>query len=285
MIEKTIHFGEGDGLVGTVCLPAQPSPFLAQVLFNAGIVHRVGPHRLNVRLARALARRGIASIRFDLSGLGDSERSRSSRPFEEQAVADLRAAMDALGREAGARRFSLLGFCSGGRHGFDCAPVDERVAGLLLHDTYAYPTLRSWLGRLRLRVRRYGLASYAGTAIARRLGRLRDRLTGAAPRAHEADALPDSAPTREAFAARALALHARGVKLGVMFSGEGDNYNYAGQFRDAFRGTALADCVSCDYLPEMDHTVMVRAMQDEFVRRLEAWTADLEARCRARASA
>ena len=43
------------------------------VLLNAGIIHRIGPNRLYVQLARRLASRGHAVLRFDLAGIGDSE--------------------------------------------------------------------------------------------------------------------------------------------------------------------------------------------------------------------
>jgi hypothetical protein len=39
---------------------------------NAGMLHRVGPYRLHVRLARDLARMGFSSLRVDLADTGDS---------------------------------------------------------------------------------------------------------------------------------------------------------------------------------------------------------------------
>ena len=94
MIERTITFGADSGLIGTLCLPSTPGADgsgVGQILFNAGVVHRIGPHRINVKLARSLAASGIASIRFDLSGLGDSARASGNLAFEEQAVIDIRS--------------------------------------------------------------------------------------------------------------------------------------------------------------------------------------------------
>ena len=132
MKEQSFAFGDEGGLVGTVCLPSIEQASRAHiglVLFNAGVVHRIGPHRLNVRLARRLAARGIPSIRFDLSGQGDSARSHVTRSFEEQAVEDLRAAMGLLCSVAKVPQFALFGFCSGGVNSYAAAKVDERVAG------------------------------------------------------------------------------------------------------------------------------------------------------------
>ena len=65
-LERTIRFGSGERLLGIVTPAPQPlagAPVC--LLFNAGVVHRIGPHRLNVKLARALAARGFTALRMD----------------------------------------------------------------------------------------------------------------------------------------------------------------------------------------------------------------------------
>ena len=72
--EMTVLMGRHKSLVGTlpiVAISAVTAPPTV-VLLNAGIVHRVGPNRMHVLLARALAAAGIPSLRFDMSGIGDS---------------------------------------------------------------------------------------------------------------------------------------------------------------------------------------------------------------------
>ena len=112
MIERSFAFGQNDGLIGTVCLPQHRQGDGAKIgvlLFNAGVVHRIGPHRINVRLARQLAESGIPSIRFDLAGQGDSARAQGKLGFKEQAVEDIQAAMGSLGNAANVSRFVLFG--------------------------------------------------------------------------------------------------------------------------------------------------------------------------------
>ena len=74
MTEKALLFGEGKSLVGIVTLPAESSPVDRPgiVILNAGVLHRVGPNRVHVQMARALAELGFTVLRFDLSSIGDS---------------------------------------------------------------------------------------------------------------------------------------------------------------------------------------------------------------------
>src|SRR5574339_577479 len=102
-------FGERRQLVGTVSLPdrVDRDP-IAVLLPNTGLEHRVGPNRLHVYLARALADAGFPTVRLDLSGMGDSTSSDTADPLR-----DLGAAMDALESQGIAGRFAALGLCSG----------------------------------------------------------------------------------------------------------------------------------------------------------------------------
>ncbi|MFT3954888.1 MAG: alpha/beta hydrolase [Piscinibacter sp.] len=132
MLELAVSFGPGKHLSGTLALPdelgGRPVGF---IMLNAGVIHRIGPHRFNVRLARALADQGWPSLRFDLAGQGDSDNAPQVQAFERQIVADLRAAMDHLGRTAGVERFVIAGICSGAHRGLAVAQEDERVIGLV----------------------------------------------------------------------------------------------------------------------------------------------------------
>jgi exosortase A-associated hydrolase 1 len=72
---------------------------------------RVGSHRVFVRLARGLAASGIAVLRFDCSGWGDSPGV--ARPFE-QSAPDIAAAVEALAtRLAPGTPLALVGLCDG----------------------------------------------------------------------------------------------------------------------------------------------------------------------------
>ncbi len=265
MNEQTFAFGPGNGLIGTVCLPAG-TPRAALVLFNAGVIHRIGPHRLNVRLARKLAAEGVASIRFDLAGLGDSARPAGEKSFEDQAVADVRAAMDALGARCGLASFTLFGFCSGAYHSYATALIDTRVSGLVLFDAYRYRTFRAKLNRYRARIQQHGLLGAVTGRITRTLARLTAKREAGGAEAVASVAYITQVPDREEFAAGLNTLLARGTRVGLIFSGGYEGYNYAEQFDDAFKGLLPQGKVGSHYFPAMDHVATRLSGQEDLMR-------------------
>ncbi|MEQ9321172.1 MAG: hypothetical protein RIF41_18560, partial [Polyangiaceae bacterium] len=90
MKEHALRFGEGGGLLGLVTVPEEQRDGSPGVLIlNAGLLHRVGPCRMGVDLARRSARLGAPTLRFDSSGLGDSAPTHDDLPYEERAVRDI----------------------------------------------------------------------------------------------------------------------------------------------------------------------------------------------------
>lgn len=270
--EIPLTFGPDRNLMGTLTLPAgaPPKP-VAFVLLNAGVIHRIGPHRINVKLARHLARQGFATLRFDLSGQGDSRHAASGADFIEQSVGDIRAAMDHLSRTTDVQRFAIAGICSGADTAWATAQVDPRVAGLWMLDGVAYTTARTRWTRLR---RRLGgpILSAIGPAIKRRLAAL------ASPSSKEVvtEGGGRPVPTREAFARTMQALVDRGVNVRLVYSGSLlPTYNHDSQFRDAFAGQAFIDRVRADYCPDMDHTVTPVAAQQAMLNMVADWARSL----------
>jgi hypothetical protein len=225
-----------------------------------------------VRLARRLAAEGVASLRFDFSGIGDSEVRRDELAFEQSAVAELREAMDYLAASKGAKSFVVIGLCSGADMAFEVAKVDPRVVGLGVLDPWAYRTPRYFVNHYAPRL----LQASAWTRLIRR--RLASPPTSApssgAPALEELD-LPTYVrefPPQERAAAELSALLARGVELCAIFSGgQSDHYNYEGQFADAFRGLPLRKQLLERYLPDADHIFTNLDHQRQVVDTLAGW--------------
>ncbi len=263
--ERVVRFGPADGLAGILTTHRNTSDSLpCVVLINAGIVHRVGPERLYVDLARSLAQRGYRVLRFDLSGLGDSEAMSGNHTLEESAFQDILAAMNFLAATRGATRFVLSGLCSGANYSLLASFRDARVVGALLID----PTVE--------RTRR-GMAVH----IARRLfnlSTLRDLLTfrhsvyrtgvGGGPRsvvvAQAAAGQSGQRAERPAQPAHAnpyilSSLNdalGRGLQLMMVFTGGVNHvYNYERQLYDLMPSVNFRDQLRLIYMPDTDHTV------------------------------
>lgn len=277
--ERSILFGPNQGLVGTLCLPAAGATpgSVGVILFNAGVVHRVGPHRINVRLARKLAAAGIASLRFDLAGQGDSARPKGDQAlgYDEQAIADLRAAMDYFSGATGIAQFAFFGFCSGGYHGYPTSLVDKRVAGLLIYDAFVYPTNRSRLNRYMMRIRHRGLiTAFAGgamRAVARIGSRIREALQDSNA-SYKAATTRESLPSPADLASGIRELLSRQVRVGFMYAGGSlDHYNYQDQFAETFGKFGIVDQVQVQYFQQLDHAGSILSQQAILIDRIVAW--------------
>jgi len=132
--EQALLFGKTGSLVGIVTDPPARetvSCLPAVLLLNSGPIHRVGPNRLYVKMARKLATLGFVVFRFDFSGIGDSRARRDTIPFVPSAVAETQEAMDCLGVARGAKEFILAGICSGALISLKTACCDPRVVGVV----------------------------------------------------------------------------------------------------------------------------------------------------------
>lgn len=270
MAEQTLIIGAENNLVATLNKPdplgAKPAGWAA-ILSNAGVIPRIGPHRMNVRLAGSFATMGIPSIRFDLSGLGDSRRSSSSLPTEEQWIADTRAAIDAAQSHLGCERFFMVGFCSGAEVAHRVALEDRRLRAAVLWDWYSRPTYLSTLRATLFRLQRVG----PGRALQRLFARARREPEGMTM--ESPDRVPDEpALSHGEYVGRIQALVDDGVELLFAYSGgEFEQFNHRGQFRSMFRGCDFLDKVSFEYLEIADHLVTRSEAQRAFTEMVVSW--------------
>ncbi|HZZ11375.1 MAG TPA: alpha/beta fold hydrolase [Paraburkholderia sp.] len=128
--ERPVVFGNGR-YAGIFCQPARPLEDAPAVLFvNTGGVHRIGDGRIAVTMARRLAAQGIASLRMDLGGLGDSVRRDDALTLDaiygRHAVGDATAGIDWLA-EAGHPKTVMFGVCTGAYVGLHAALAHSGV--------------------------------------------------------------------------------------------------------------------------------------------------------------
>ena len=286
MKEEAVQFGRPGSLVGIVTSTApgdQNKP--AVLLLNPGIVHRVGPGRIYVKIARALAAEGFTVLRFDFSGIGDSSVRLDNLRFEQSSVDETRTAMSFLQTTRGISRFILVGGCSGAAVSLETARADQRAIGAILINFparadeeqqathhpdrhyywhFALFSLRSWRQLLTGRSN-YGKISRA------LVGGLKHKFIDRT-RASDSD---------QRFRTMLLELARRGVQLTFICS-KGDPL--LRDLREAggsdLKQLCARDKVACDVIPGSDHTFSSlydqERLVDAILKRANAAAVNLE---------
>jgi pimeloyl-ACP methyl ester carboxylesterase len=132
--ELPFRFGPEQRLFGVLCRPLGRQPSAIAVLANSGRDYHIGWGRASVEQARALAQRGIASLRFDAIGIGDSPAAPgASREviYSEEQIANVCHAIDYV-EGLGCGPITLVGRCSGAYASFNAAVRDPRVRGAII---------------------------------------------------------------------------------------------------------------------------------------------------------
>ena len=270
--QSAVLFGHDRSLVGIVTAPLGQAPLpVACLLLNMGAHHRVGPHRVNVKLAHHLASLGIGSLRLDLAGLGDSGAPRRAEHFMTQVVLDMQAAMDLLESTLGVRQFLVIGLCSGATNGLAAAVADARVVGVTLFDGYRFPGRRS---RWELQLQR-ALAATSNPAIVGKTARWLKRLGKPLDHRDEAAGIFDEVQPPEVVAGlfrRSMTqVVERGVAVYLLYSG---TLHVRDRNRDQlgpFRSEPFARHLQYEFMADIDHTLTTLASQQRFLQSVSDW--------------
>jgi len=273
--ETPLHFEcEGATLLGVLACP-EAAPRVGVVVVVGGPQYRVGSHRQFVALSRALAAEGIACLRFDYRGMGDSEGDVIS--FEE-IDPDVAAAVNALHRAvSGLHAVVLWGLCDGATaSAFAAARL--RVAGVVLFNPWvrneyasAEATLRHYYARRLLQRSFWNKLGSGNVQFGKALRALLDTLRRFAHGRRKA-ALPEMRAALPVRMGEAVASY-RGPTL-IVLSG---NDQTAAEFRLAARHPgALRDAMSrasttCVEVPDADHTFSTDRWQGQAVAITLGW--------------
>ena len=181
MNETPVTFkSHGQQVVGMWHRPAGRGPFPAVLFLHGFTGSKVEAHRLFVLQARALAAAGIAALRFDFRGSGDS-----AGEFQEMTVAgecaDARAAIRWLRKQPSVdrARIGLLGFSLGGLVAAFTLEAERSIKTAAFWSPVAHPRERlaaRMSPEAAADLRRHGSADnggwLVGAAFLRELGRL-----------------------------------------------------------------------------------------------------------------
>jgi pimeloyl-ACP methyl ester carboxylesterase len=112
------------------------------VYLNAGAIRHIGPNRMWAESARRWAAHGVSSLRLDLHGIGESDGEECLNIpalYEECLLQQIEAALESLRRDAGKKRFMVIGLCSGACWAFHAALREPDVrAAILLNPSLLY---------------------------------------------------------------------------------------------------------------------------------------------------
>jgi len=279
--ESVLQFGPRGSLVGVLSDPADRpagAEHPALVLLNAGILHRVGPNRLHVTLARRAAARGWVAARFDHSGIGDSPAGAGRGDFADRAAAEIRDCMDVLASKRGIRRFILAGLCSGADHALRVASEDARVTGAVLIDVNSMPSAghlvdsyrakllrpQSWL---RLLTGQSEAWSTVQQMFASRMQRPARREVGA----------PVMPTQQDDVAARTARVLDRGGRLLLVFSaGNPAHYNYRALLESGLSTHVASRRARVEIVDGADHAFTPLEAQYRLVASVESWFDEVE---------
>jgi alpha/beta superfamily hydrolase len=129
--EEPIRFGADDVLFGVLCRPrsSDVAPVAALLLHEGSSTH-IGNGGAYVTLARQLAAAGIASLRMDLTGIGDCPAGDNSRHphYDPQRIDEALLGVDVL-EQSGFPKCVVFGLCAGAYTALHVSLGDERVVG------------------------------------------------------------------------------------------------------------------------------------------------------------
>lgn len=246
------------------------------ILINAGFLHRVGPNRMNTTVARKLAEAGFASMRMDLSGLGDSMNRIGAVEDYESVSVDLNKAMEFMATNFGLKSFVLVGLCSGANDTARKAIWDDRIVGLVNIDGLGYRTKRFYVNHLFLHL----LRRVAQPARWRRL--YHRYLENAKNRSSNKEIRKSILMNTVAYTDWSLdeagdnfvKLAKRGVKMHFIYTGGVSGfYNYRTQFWDIFVNYDFLGMASSSYFPATDHLNMLQHQRQEVQENIVNWVA------------
>ncbi len=112
------------------------------LLVNSGLLNRTGPFGQYVRMAREFALHGFSTFRFDLSGIGDSDRRNDNRSADEHAMQDIKEVMSFLEQQNNDKNFIIMGICTGADNAHRAMLKHKKIIGAVSIDGYCYPTFK-----------------------------------------------------------------------------------------------------------------------------------------------
>lgn len=271
MRQQVCNFGKDGHLLGILTTPDEdrrvPDAPTALIL-NAGIVHRIGPFRLNVDIARHLAEQGFSTLRMDLSGLGDSGPRTGKLELENRAELDAADAMTFLQAETGVNEFVIVGLCSGAYNAHCVAVKDERVVGGVFMDGIVFRTFGYFVRHYLARVFR---PRFWRNAVKRRFHRPAFAATESDGNALAESEFFSSDLSKDKIVNDLTGLMDRGVQMLFLYTDGYDDICGRSQFREMYGLRPDEGQLQVEYYPKSEHTFRLTENRKAACERVSNW--------------
>jgi pimeloyl-ACP methyl ester carboxylesterase len=140
-VERPLRFGALNNLTGVACLPGNgPAEGTSVLLLSTAYDRHSGWGGTNVDMARQLARRGIASLRYDSANVADSPPSPDAPDrilYSDTQNRDAIAALDVL-ETFKPGPMMVAGRCSGAYIAFRTALQDKRLSAVIAVNPFVF---------------------------------------------------------------------------------------------------------------------------------------------------
>lgn len=274
MKETAVQFGKRVKLSGVFTEPATPTDMPIFIIFNSGVRHHAGCCRMSVKLARRFAELGVASFRFDLSGVGDSPTRGDAKSYLESSAEESVHAMDYLERSHGNSRFVLYGLCSGAHLGFRLAQFDKRVVGLVQVDGYVFKTPRFWYYYYLQRLLSLAKWKHLFTEkLPAKFGfkKIPPHELGLDDNGVETLKFPEIPPQDEVEQSYRKILDNSVEMLSYITESQHLTYNYTNQFFDMFPDLDFGDTHELIFMRNASHILIEQISQERVIRETTGW--------------
>jgi pimeloyl-ACP methyl ester carboxylesterase len=273
LTEEALQFGEGGRLFGILTLPSMPFRNAQElpvfVFLSAGLLHRVGPYRLHVRLGRELAQMGFSSLRVDLAGTGDSP-PRPGLTSQQSVAADFAEILGVLELRLGRLPLVLAGLCTGADNAIRLTLKEPRVVGMVLLDPICFPDrgfrARGLVAKYTNPVRYIGWLKRRFKALMRPHGKNQEHNTS-----------PDGLafrdlPTRDELRAAIESIRAReGQVLSIFTQYAIRYYNRTGQLGRVLGVNGYQQFCTELFWPHVDHTYRLELRRRRLIEEIKTW--------------
>ncbi|HET9235790.1 MAG TPA: beta-ketoacyl synthase N-terminal-like domain-containing protein [Oligoflexus sp.] len=265
MSRIALRFGRQEHLIGVIHEAENQPRSVGVLLWNTGISHRIGPFRVHVELAEKMAQLGFTVIRFDLSRLGDSDLAEHDASIQDMFTRDIHDAAQILEDRYQIKDMISIGICSGAVDAWYHARQDPRIRGLVMVDSFVYPTFRHefqfFLKRIfsPKRWNRYLTRAFLPWAQTKAL-------------APANDFLDPNYPTQADAATDTQKLVDRGTEMLVIYTGGFHPwYSYKNQFAAMLKGVNFKKKLQLEFWPDVDHLFSLVEDRKRFMRLVQIW--------------